>query len=89
MNPCYVVTDVEVDGPIPGQNSMLSFASVAIDAHGAAVNDFEATLTPLDDGAADPDTMSWFRAHPEALAAATTDPKPAADVMHRYVAWVR
>ncbi|MGI9476352.1 MAG: DNA polymerase III subunit epsilon [Hyphomicrobiaceae bacterium] len=89
MTPCYVVTDVEVDGPLPGQNSMLSFASVAIDANGDSVNDFEATLAPLHDCVADPDTMAWFRAHPAALAAATANPQPAADVMRQYVGWVR
>ena len=29
MNEIYVSTDVETDGPIPGVNSMLSFASAA------------------------------------------------------------
>jgi hypothetical protein len=30
----YVVTDIEVDGPWPGANSMRSFASVAVTANG-------------------------------------------------------
>ena len=68
---------------------MLSFASAAIDANGDPVNDFEATLAPLDDCVADPGTMDWFRAHPEALAAATEDPQQAAEASDRYVTWVR
>lgn len=31
-DPVYIVTDVECDGPTPGLNSMLSFASVAVTA---------------------------------------------------------
>jgi hypothetical protein len=29
MSEIYISTDVETDGPIPGPNSMLSFASAA------------------------------------------------------------
>ena len=29
-DPVYIVTDIEADGPTPGKNSMLSFASVAV-----------------------------------------------------------
>lgn len=89
MDPCYVVTDVEVDGPVPGKNSMLSFASVAINFEGREVGDFEATIATLEDAVADPPTMHWFRSHPEALAAATTDPQPAAEVIQQYVRWIR
>jgi hypothetical protein len=49
----YVVTDIEVDGPWPGANSMRSFASVAVDAQGAELGVFEAVLEPLP-GAAPP-----------------------------------
>ena len=38
----YVVTDVELDGPWPGINSMRSFASVAISADGTEHGRFEA-----------------------------------------------
>lgn len=89
MDPVYVVTDVELDGPTPGENSMLAFASVAVDAALREVNAFEAVLAPLAGAAPDPPTMAWFRGHPEAFAAATRNPRPARDVMARYAAWVR
>ncbi len=89
MIPCYVTTDVEVDGPVPGQNSMLSFASVAIDAQGGKLDDFEATIRPLPGAATDPPTLIWFRRHPEAFAAATTAAQPATHVIKPYVDWVR
>ena len=36
----YVSTDIEADGPIPGQNSMLSFGSAAYKADKTLVYDF-------------------------------------------------
>ncbi|NKB55846.1 MAG: DNA polymerase III subunit epsilon [Alphaproteobacteria bacterium] len=89
MNPIYVVTDVEVDGPTPGENSMLSFASVAVDEQAQEVDEFEAVLDRLDGATSDAITMAWFRSQPEVLAAATLNPKPASDVITLFVNWVR
>ena len=33
-DPVYIVTDIECDGPTPGANSMIAFASVAVGADG-------------------------------------------------------
>ena len=85
----YVVTDIEVDGPGPGANSMRSFASVAVTAAGEERGVFEAVLEPLAGAAPNPDTYAWFQTQPEAWAAATTDPQPIDQVMAEYVAWVR
>lgn len=86
----YVVTDIEVDGPWPGPNSMRSFASVAVRAGGEEVDTFEAVLEPLPGSAPNPDTLAWFTEHhPEAWAACTTDPEPVPAVLERYDAWVR
>ncbi len=85
----YVVTDIEVDGPWPGPNSMRSFASVAATADGAEVGRFEAVLEPLPGAAPNPDTFAWFQTVPEAWAAATTDPRPVAEVMVDYATWLR
>jgi hypothetical protein len=85
----YVVTDVELDGPWPGINSMRSFASVAISADGTEHGRFEAVLEPLPGTAPDARTLAWFADHPEAWRAATTSPEPVVAVMERYVAWLR
>ena len=85
----YVVTDIEVDGPWPGPNSMRSFASVAVTGNGEERGAFEAVLEPLPGAAPNPDTYAWFQTQPEAWAAATTDPQPVHQVMARYVRWVR
>lgn len=85
----YVVTDIEVDGPWPGPNSMRSFASVAVTASGLEHGTFEAVLDPLPGAAPNPDTYTWFQTQPEAWAAATTDPRPVDQVMAQFVNWVR
>lgn len=85
----YVVTDIETDGPWPGPNSMRSFASVAVDAHGHELGVFEAVLEPLPGAAPNPDTYAWFQTQPEVWAAATRDPQPVPEVMAAYATWVQ
>ena len=87
-NPVFVVTDIEADGPTPLHHSMLSFASVAIDAAGTCHGEFEAQLTPRPDRTTDQTTMAWWQTQPEAWAAATTDAEDPALVMPRFAEWV-
>jgi hypothetical protein len=89
MAQLYIVTDCEFDGPTPGQNSMLSFGSVAVSADGVKLGEFEAVLKPLQGAVVDPVTMAFWRRHPEAWAAATSNPQPADTVIKRFVGWVR
>jgi hypothetical protein len=89
MDSIYVVTDVEVDGPVPGENSMLSFASVAVDHFGVIIDAFEAVLVPLEDAVSDPATIAWLKSQPLVLAAATENASPPGDVIPRFVQWVR
>ena len=88
MTEIYVSTDGEADGPIPGPHSMRSFASAAYHANGTRVGTFGACLQPLPDAAPHPDTMAWWRQHPDAWRAATEDPRPPAEVMPRYAGWL-
>ena len=63
----YVVTDIEVDGPWPGPNSMRSFASVAVSGRGDDRGVFEAVLEQLPGAAPNPDTFTWFQTQPRRL----------------------
>lgn len=85
----YVVTDIECDGPWPGPNSMIAFASVAVTASGARLGSFEAVLEGLPGAAADAGTLDWFQTQPQAWRAATTDPKPPTEVMSSFVDWLQ
>lgn len=85
----YVVTDIECDGPWPGPNSMIAFASVAVTADGTEKAAFEAVLAGLPGAAPNPDTYAWFQTQPEAWAAATKDPRDPGVVMREFGEWVR
>jgi hypothetical protein len=89
MSEIYVSTDVETDGPIPGPHSMLSFASAAYRPDKTMVDTFTANLETLPGAAGDPDTMAWWKEHPEAWQASRREPQAPADVMPRYVAWLK
>jgi DNA polymerase III epsilon subunit-like protein len=86
--PTYVVTDIECTGFWPGRHSMISFASVAVTATGEERGRFEAVLSELPEAGWDAGTRGWFENdEPDALAAATTDPRDPGDVMADFIAF--
>ena len=84
----YVSTDVEADGPIPGPNSMLSFASAAYTERKEVLATFEANLETLPGATADPATMQWWQKQPEAWQACRADPQPPERALRNYVVWL-
>ena len=89
MQELYVSTDVEADGPIPGPFSLLSFASVAFLADKTVIGAFSARLETLPGATTHPETMAFWRKHPEAWEACRRDPQPPAVAMKSYAAWLR
>ena len=89
MAEIYLSTDVEADGPIPGPNSMLSFASAAYTADKQLIATFEANLELLPGAAGDPKTMEWWATQPVAWDACRTNIEAPEAAMKRYAAWVR
>ncbi|MDB5587813.1 MAG: UgpE [Devosia sp.] len=87
-NPIFIVTDIEADGPTPLHSSMLSFASVAVDAAGNRYGEFEANLLPRPDKKPDDVTMAWWQTQPEAWVHAIHEAEPAEIVMPRFADWV-
>ncbi|KAA0587573.1 MULTISPECIES: exonuclease domain-containing protein [Azospirillum] len=88
-SPIYIVTDVELNGLVPGRHSMLSFGSVAVRPDGHRCGEFEAVLDTLDNATVDPNVMAFWQTQPEAYAAATRNPEAPTAVMGRFVDWVR
>lgn len=84
----YVSTDVEADGPIPGPNSMLSFASAAYTSDKKLIGTFSANLETLPGATADPKTEKWWATQPEAWAACRQNLESPEAAMRRYVAWL-
>ncbi|NTW14086.1 MAG: 3'-5' exoribonuclease [Candidatus Moranbacteria bacterium] len=95
MNECndtFVSTDIEADGRIPGINSMLSLGSVAFTVTKGGyrqLDTFEENLVEYPGAVRNPVTMNWWKRHPEAWRTIRENPKPAEDVMKRYLAWIR
>ena len=87
-SPIFIVTDIESDGPTPLHNSMLSFASVAIEENGTVRGEFEAQLLQRPDRTTNETTMAWWATQPEAWAASTANAEPAEIVMPRFADWV-
>jgi hypothetical protein len=88
MSEIYVSTDSEVDGPIPGPHSMLSFGSAAYQADKTLVSTFSANLELLPGATGHADTMAWWADRPDAWKAARENPRDPAAVMPEYVAWL-
>ena len=92
----YVVTDLELDGPTPGVNSMRSLASVAVTVDNAArpapvartLGEFSCNLQPLPGTQPHPDTAAWFATVPEVWEAATIDPVTPSEAITAWLAWV-
>jgi hypothetical protein len=88
MGEIYVSTDVEVDGPIPGPHSMLSFGSAAYSSNKVLISTFTANLELLPNASGHPDTMAWWASRPEAWQSCRRDLRDPAEVMHSYVSWL-
>ena len=89
MAETYISTDVEADGPIPGPNSMLSFASAAYLGDKTLVGTFTANLELLSGAKGDPQTMAWWESNPEAWATCRSDLRDPAEAMPAYVRWLK
>lgn len=89
MPEIYVSTDVEADGPVPGLNSMLSFASAAFTADKQLIDTFTANLTLLEGATSNSQTMAWWETKPQAWAACRMNQEAAEAAMPRYAAWLK
>ena len=89
MAEIYVSTDVEADGPIPGANSMLSFASAAFRSDKKLVGTFSANLETMPEAREDPRTMEWWQTKPEAWKACRANLESPEAAMKRYLAWLK
>ena len=88
MQEIYISTDVEADGPIPGQNSMLSFGSAAYSKDKKLLSTFEVNLECLEGAVADERTAKWWTTQKEAWDYCRRDLKQPEQAMHDYVKWV-
>jgi len=88
MPEIYISTDVEADGPIPGQNSMLSFGSAAYSKDKELISTFEANLECLEGAVADPKTAAWWATQTEAWEYCRSNLQSPEVAMKKYVDWI-
>ena len=89
MNEIYVSVDIEADGPIPGDNSMLSIGSAAYDESGSLLSTFSANILPLQAAQQNPITMEFWSKQPKAWAELQKDRQAPGKVMHQYHSWLQ
>lgn len=87
----YLSIDIEADGRIPGQNSMLQFGVAIFDPDGEdprkPLATFEANLGLLPDAVQDPATMAWWKTQGDAYENTRIEAIPPDIVMPQFVAW--
>lgn len=84
----YIYTDVETDGPIPGEYSMLSIGSVAFSPDGKVLGKFYRKLKRLKGAKQHPETMKFWKEHPKDYKEATKNSEAPSKVMKDYVNWL-
>lgn len=85
----YVSVDIEADGPIPSQNSMLSLGAAMLDYNYSLMPDaFHVNLLPRSDAVQDPDTMAWWAKNQKAYEEATKDAINPREAMRRFANWM-
>ena len=89
MKEIYVSTDIEADGPIPGDYSMLSFGSAAFNAQKELISTFSANLKTIPRAKQDPATMQWWSKHKKAWNAHRKDLKDPKVAMKEYARWLK
>lgn len=87
-NTTYISVDIESDGPIPADNSMLSLGAAAFKQDGTLIATFFSNLKPLENATPNKDTMDWWASNPVAYKAATDNAKDPEVVMKEFVEWV-
>lgn len=85
----YISCDVETDGPIPGEYSMLSLGAVAFDETGQQIDTFYRNLLPLPNAKQDPKTMQWWQTEKEAWALTLENQQDPNKAMHDFLIWLK
>ena len=85
----YISTDIEADGPIPGEYSLLSLGSVALDQNGKILGKFYKKLQPLKSAKQHPQTMQFWEKNKEAYLEATSDSESPEKVINEYADWLQ
>jgi hypothetical protein len=84
----YCFFDIEVDGPTPGANSLLSIGCAAYNDNAGLVGEYSANLMPLHEASGDLETMAWWNTQPETWEKIRTEPHEPSLVIHDLLVWL-
>jgi len=84
----YISIDVETNGPIPGEYSMLSLGSVALNKKGEILGKFYKKLKPIKNAGEHPQTMIFWGKNKEAYKEATSNSEDPKKVIEAYIKWL-
>lgn len=84
----YISVDVETDGPIPGDNSMLSLGAAAFTPDGKMLGTFSVNLETLPGAKGNADTMKWWSENQAAYDATRQSTHHPATAIGKFVDWV-
>lgn len=84
----YFSIDIETDGPVPMEHSMLSFGCVALTRSGEEVESFEANLKTLPGSEPDPATMRWWKKQPDAWRICRANQRDPEEAIVAFCRWV-
>jgi len=85
----FISVDIESNGPIPGDYSMLSLGAASFSQNGELLSTFTVNLKDLSGAKADPDTMAWWATNQEAYDATRKDMVDPKLAMEQYVSWIK
>ena len=88
MTEVFISCDIESNGPIPGDYSMLSLGAAAFGADGKQLSTFSVNLEHCPGASEHPDTMKWWESNKQAYEATRKDMLPPKLAMQRFVDWV-
>lgn len=86
MPEIYCSVDVEANGPIPGEYSLLSIGAAAFNEDGEMIDTFSVNLETLPGAKEHPRTMEWWSKQPQAW---ETCRQNLIDPKHGFSAWLK
>lgn len=84
----YISVDIETDGPIPGDNSMLSLGAAAFSPDGKMLSTFSINFQEMEGSKPDTGTMAWWDTNKEAYEITRQNVIDAGEAIGRFVSWV-
>lgn len=84
----FISVDIEADGPIPGDNSMLSLGAAAFTADGKMLSTFSINFETLENAEGNHDTMRWWAENQQAYDQTRLSPVKPGRAIGQFVEWV-